>query len=126
MEITSFNPLIISEHAADIVELFEDLAFNRTHRTNVETGATSIDLVDDHGFRVDVVQMPEGATLPRDVMEIRMNVRDFDKAYQILLDHGFTNTRGDDTFETGSAKTATMVAPSGMIIALTKHHRKED
>ena len=56
-------------------------------------------------------------------MCIRMNVDDFDEAYNILISHGFENTRGDGTVETKSAKAATMVSPTGFIISLIKHTR---
>ena len=54
-------------------------------------------------------------------MYIRMNVDDFEEAYAILTTHGLTNTRGDGTLDTKSAKEATMVSPSGFRIALVKH-----
>ena len=119
MKIT--NPLIVSKHADDIVALFEELGFEKRHapKMNDETAADQdFRLKDANGFYVDVAQHPG---VPQDVSMIRMNVRDFDEAYEILTKHGFKNTRGDDTLDTASSKAATMVAPSGLTIALVEH-----
>ncbi|MBQ9058735.1 MAG: hypothetical protein IJ125_06095 [Atopobiaceae bacterium] len=122
MEITSFSPIIVTKEPDATIELFEELGFKRKHHANISTGAVNIDMVSDNGFRVDVAS----AVLDQeqDMTIIRMNVRNFDEAYQILIDHGFINTRGDDTLDTGSAKAATMVSPTGFKIALNEHFRK--
>ena len=73
------------------------------------------------GFHVDVAGIP---ALPRDLVMIRMSVRDFDEAYKILIVKGFTNTRGDKILVTESAKTATMESPSGFRITIVEHFRK--
>lgn len=59
--------------------------------------------------------------IPRDMTYIRMNVDNFAQAYDILIAHGFKNTRGDGTIDTKSSKAATMVSPSGFIISLIEH-----
>ena len=64
--------------------------------------------------------------VPQDLTYIRMNVDNFAEAYDILIAHGFKNTRGDGSLETGSAKAATMVSPSGFRISLLEHIRKEE
>ena len=77
----------------------------------------------DGGFRVDVSQSVR--ELPRDSVIIRMNVRDFDAAYQTLLDHGYKNIKGDGVFiEDESSKEASMMSPTGALIAVTYHKRK--
>ncbi len=123
MKITSFNPLIVSKNADDIVALFEELGFEKRHAPTMDD-QTAADqdfrLKDANGFDLDVAQHP---LVPQDLTFIRMNVRDFDEAYEILTKHGFKNTRGNDTLETGSAKAATMVAESGLTIALVEHLR---
>jgi len=123
MEITSFNPIVVSKHAEDIIALLEELGFERKHRSETAPGGFSIDLVNADGFRVDVAQASDASNLQRDLTMIRMNVRGFDEAYQCLLAHGFTNTRGNDTLDTGSAKEATMVSPTGFRISLIEHIR---
>ncbi len=120
MKITTFDPLIVTDHANDIIKLFENLGFEKTHNpiTNIEIGAVSdTRMKDSNGFHVDVADMK----VPQDVIIIRMNVDNFEEAYDILKSHGFTNTRGDNTVDTKSAKAATMVSPSGLHIALVKH-----
>lgn len=73
---------------------------------------------DENGFHIDISDVK---TVERDTQYIRMNVDDFDAAYAILKEHGFTNKRGDDTLDTNHAKEATMISPSGYTIALIQH-----
>ena len=74
------------------------------------------------GFMVDVSSHPQ---IPQDMTLIRMNVDDFSEAYDILIRHGFKNTRGDGTVETGYSRSATMVSPSGFTIVLVEHIKKD-
>ena len=125
MEITTFNPLVVTSKGDDVVALFEALGFEKRHAPvldEVEQTASTqeVRLKNENGFAVDVAYQ-EG--MPRDMTIIRMNVRDFDEAYEVLKKHGFKNTRGEDTIETGHAKAATMVAESGLTIALIEHKR---
>jgi hypothetical protein len=123
MEITTFNPLIVSDKANEIVALFEEMGFELRHAPTVdeETAADQdFRLKDANGFYVDVAQY---TGIPQDMSMIRMNVRDFDEVYEVLIRHGFKNTRGDDTINTTTSKAATMVAESGVIIALVEHLR---
>ena len=126
MEITNLSPIIYSNDAASIISLLEELGFERRHH-NVIEGAGGVDTVDlvhpDGGFRVDVSQSVR--ELPRDSVIIRMNVRDFDAAYQTLLDHGYKNIKGDGVFiEDETSKEASMMSPTGALIAVTYHKRK--
>ena len=77
---------------------------------------------DLNGFYVDVSQ-PD-VPLERDVAAIRMNVDDFDTAYQLLLSKGFRNYYGDRIVETKSSKSTLTIAPSGLSINLIQHIRK--
>ena len=83
MKITAFNPLILTPKGADAVKLFEELGFERRHtKTGInDQGITSVDLKDANGFRVDVTQVDQ---LPRDMVTIRMNVDNFEEAYEFL------------------------------------------
>jgi predicted RNA binding protein YcfA (HicA-like mRNA interferase family) len=124
MKITTFDPMIVTSKAEDAISLFEALGFEKTHQptTTTETGdVTSTRLKDASGFHVDVADVPD---MTQDVMLIRMNVDNFDEAYEILKKHGFTNTRGDGSIQTTSAKAATMVSPSGFRISLIEHFKK--
>jgi hypothetical protein len=126
MKITTFNPFITTSHVDETIRLFEALGFERTHtKVGIEIAErddTVIRMKDANGFHLDILQ-PEGE-LPRDMVGIRVNVDNFDEAYEILKKHGFTNTRGDGSIQTTSAKAATMVSPSGFRISLIEHFKK--
>ncbi|MCR4601719.1 MAG: hypothetical protein K5767_08370 [Clostridia bacterium] len=123
MKITTFDPLIVTPRQDEVIELFKELGFEQTHAPVTDTGTVEVKAVrmkHENGYHVDVADVDE----PQDRMLIRMNVDNYDEAYDILISHGFTNTRGDGFIETGSAKAATMVSPSGFTIALVEHHKK--
>ena len=124
MQITTFNPQIITKDAAPIVQLFEELGFEKRHDQEGigELNVEGIRMKDLNGFYVDVSQ-PE-LPLERDVATIRMNVDDFDEAYQLLLSKGFRNYYGERIVETPTSKSALMIAPSGFSINLIHHIRK--
>ena len=124
MKITTFNPQIITKDAAPIVHLFEELGFEKRHDQEGigELNVEGIRMKDLNGFYVDVSQ-PE-LPLERDVAAIRMNVDDFDEAYQLLLSKGFRNYYGERIVETPTSKSAMMFAPSGFSINLIHHIRK--
>lgn len=121
MKITTFDPLIVSSRQADAIKVFEELGFAVTHSpvTTVETGdVNTVRMKNESGFHIDIAESHKEEP---DVMEIRMNVDNFEEAYEILKAHGFHNTRGDNTLDLQTATAATMVAPSGFKIALVKH-----
>ena len=123
MEITAFNPLILSPNAGEVVEVLEALGFERAHtKTGIShSDVTSIDLKYGEDFRVDVATADK---FPQDMTVIRMNVRDFDEAYDFLVSKGFKNASGDEITETPSSRSALMVSPSGFAISLSYHIRK--
>ena len=125
MKITSFNPLIVSKDAEAAIEVFEALGFQRKHqKTGINGGSvTSVSMEDSSGFHVDVTK---SETVPGDITMIRMNVRDFDEAYEFLTANGFRNAQGDKVTDTGSSKATMMVSPTGFAISLVQHIRKED
>ena len=128
VKITTFNPQIITNHLEEVVGLFEALGFEKRH-TPSGTGAsgnayTDCRMKDANGFYVDVAAT--SAAIPRDIASIRMNVDDFDAAYQLLTDHGFKPSNGTPATESDSAKGLLMVSPSGFGIVLVKHIKKED
>lgn len=126
MKITTFDPLIISPKAEDAIQLFEALGFERTHApvTSLEAGdIRSIRMKHPNGYHLDVADVDR---LPADKTYIRMNVDNFAEAYDILVAHGFTNTRGDKTIDTKSSKAAVMVSPSGFTISLVEHIKNHD
>ena len=124
MQITSFNPLIVSQHADEIVALFEELGFEPLHTmTGIgESNVTNFDLMLDDKFRVDVAKSTK---IPQDMTVIRMNVRDFDEAHDFLVSKGFKDIHEGDAIDTGSGKTTLLVSPSGFAINLSLHIRKD-
>ena len=123
MEITSFNPIILSPNAEEVIALFEELGFERAHAMDVIEGrVVNYDLKLGEDFRVDVAQTSKA---PQDLTAIRMNVRDFDEAYDFLISKGFKNVQGDKFTETDSAKSTLLISPSGFAINLSYHIRKK-
>ena len=126
MKITTFNPMILSPKADEVIKLFEELGFERRHQVdNVDDkDISSVRMKDENGFYVDIASVE---SMPKDMTTMRMNVRDFDEAYEFLKAHGFKNARGDDhVVESSSARSCLMIAPSGFSIQLTKHIRKDE
>ena len=123
MQITAFNPLILSKQADETIKLFEDLGFERAHtKSGIEGHVTSVDLKYGEKFRVDVATVDK---FPQDLTVIRMNVRDFDEAYQFLLSKGFKPAREDgSTTHTDSSEDTLMFSPSGFAICISEHVRK--
>lgn len=125
MKITSFNPIVATAHCDDVVKLFEELGFEQMHHIKDidNKDMNAVDMKNPDGFRVDVGDVKQ---LPQDRTLIRMNVDNFDEAYNILIKHGFKNTRGDNTIDSKSSKAATMVSPSGFSISLVQHIKDHD
>jgi hypothetical protein len=126
MQITTFNPMILSPKADEVIALFEELGFERRHQKDNIDGKdiSTVRMKDSNGFHVDVARVE---SMPKDMTTMRMNVRDFEEAYELLKAHGFKNAKGEDTVvETVHAKSCLMISPSGFSIQLTQHIREED
>ncbi|ETP72996.1 hypothetical protein UYO_1058 [Lachnospiraceae bacterium JC7] len=121
MKITTFNPQIITNDPESIVKVFEALGFEKHHNPQGigDLKVEGIRMKDANGFYLDI-SVPD-MKLPKDLTAIRMNVYDFDEAYKLLTEHGFTNFYGDKTVEMKSSKSAIMISPSGYIINLVQH-----
>ena len=120
MKITGFQPLIVSADADELISLFEDLGFEQRHeKTGInDKDISNVSMKDENGFRVDVTK---GASVPRDLTAIRMNVDDFAEAYEVLTRHGFKNAQGYKLTQTSSSTDTLMVSPSGFGIVLSQH-----
>ena len=121
MKITTFNPMILSKNADEIIDLFEGLGFERRHQVdNIDDkDISNVRMKDANGFYLDVARVE---SLPRDMTTMRMNADDFDEAYELLKAHGFKNARGEDqTIDSKSARSCLMISPSGFSIQLTQH-----
>ncbi len=122
MKITSFNPLIVTKDSESVIALFEALGFERRHRIVATTDSgveiVSVRMKDANGFYVDVAQTPN---TKQDLTLIRMNVPDFDEAYEFLTARGFKGNRGKQGVETRTNRSAMMVSPSGFAFDLCQH-----
>ena len=115
MKITTFNPLIISQDADNIVALFEELGFEKRHN-KVGEDFSSNRMKDANGFHVDVVK----AHVLQDMTSIRMNVDSFDEVYELLTAKGFKSTEAEAR-NTGTSKSMMMISPSGFTITVAEH-----
>ncbi len=122
MKITTFNPQIITKNAEALVKLFEQLGFEKRHQQEGigEFDVKGIRLKDANGFNLDISQ-PDALPTGHDLMAVRMNVDDFDEAYQLLVKNGFKNYYGDSTASTRTGKSAIMISPTGFVINLVHH-----
>lgn len=123
MKITTFTPQIMTKNAGEVMRVFEALGFEKRHQKNDigELGVTGIQMQESGGFKLDI---SENSALPVDAAVcIRMNVDDFEAAYDLLISHGFRNFYGDHTADTPTSRNAVMIAPSGFMINLVKHIR---
>ena len=123
MNITSFNPIIVTKDAEAVIALFEALGFERRHlKTGIngkDVSAVSMRYTGEDGkvFHVNIVSAP----VPQDITTIRMNVSDFDEAYRMLEEKGFKNAQGGKITDTGTSKATMMVSPSGFSISVSEH-----
>ena len=126
MKITTFNPMILSPKAEDVIKLFEDLGFEKTHAPIVETGKSQIRstrMKNADGFHIDIADVK---SVPQDMTIIRMNVDNFDEAFEMLTAKGFTHAGGEQAVETASNKSALMTSPSGFAFDLCQHIKEHD
>ena len=113
MKITTFNPMILSPKADEAIKLFEELGGQ----------VRSIRMKNADGFHIDIADVK---SMPQDMTIIRMNVDDFDEAYDMLEKKGFTHPGGKRAVETESNKSALMTSPSGFAFDLCQHIKDHD
>ncbi len=123
MKITSFNPLILTKEADAAIEVMKALGFETRHNIQniLNQDITTVDMKHENGFRVDVTQVD----VPADRIIIRMNVDNFEEAYDFLISKGFTNPSGR-VVESKSSKSTMMVSPSGYAFDLCHHIKNHD
>ena len=125
MKITTFNPHIVSQKADEIIALFEELGFEKRHEPVVDTGDRTVirtRMKDANGFYVDITKVD---AIPRDMTAIRMNVDNFQEAYELLTAHGFKKAPGVEELDLEKAKVLMMVAPSGFVIDVIQHIKND-
>ena len=123
VKITTFNPMIVTPQADEVVKLFEALGFERRHHkiSEVLEGTSDYRMKDPNGFHVDVAQ----STVPRDMSMIRMNVDNFEEACTLLEARGLKPYSGN-MYDGKTSKDMLFVAPSGLLICLCQHKRGHD
>ncbi len=123
MKITTFNPAIITKEAESTVKLFEELGFEQTHNKaeNKDVEFSSHRMKDAGGFHVDVVEVP---VIPKTYTCIRINVDNYEEAYEFFMSRGFREAKGFAPSTTQSSKYAYLVSPSGFIIDICEHIKK--
>ena len=94
MKITGFNPSILTSKPDELIRLFEELGFERSHHDTAESGIVSgsVRMKYADEFRIDITSTEK---YPSDKTLIRMNVDEIEEAYKLLLEHGFHNAMGD-------------------------------
>lgn len=126
MKITAFNPLIVTSDPETAIATFEALGFERRHNLAANASGTdfnSVRMKDAGGFHVDVAGIPN---IERDLTLIRMNVDDFDEAFEFLTARGFKTPEGGKGVETKSNKSCMMISPSGFAFDLCQHIKNHD
>jgi uncharacterized protein YhaN len=120
IKITTFNPLIVTARADELISLFKDLGFEVRHeKKELDSVATrDVRMRNANGNHIDIVQMDQ---MPQNLTQIRMNVDHFDEAYAFLTEKGFTNPRGGQTVDTKTNKSCMMRSPSGFAFDLCQH-----
>ncbi len=124
MKITTFDPMIATKDAEAVIRLFEKLGFEKKHDVTANDGEKDVRRVrmkDSNGFHLDIAQISD---IPRDISLIRMNVDNFDEAYDFLTSKGFINTKGDSKVETRTNVSAILASPSGFLINLVEHFKE--
>ena len=121
MKITTFNPLIVSKDADKWVTMFEELGFEKRHEIKgIKGDISSTRMKDANGNYVDIARAWK---IDHDLTLIRMNVDDFEEAYQFLISKGFRNSQGDKTVDTPTNRSAMMISPSGFAFDLCQHFK---
>ncbi len=123
MKITSFNPQIITKDAQQTIKLFEELGFVQTHNKaeDVDVKFSAHRMKNEVGFHIDILEVP---SIPKEITTIRINVDDYDEAYELLTSKGFKESENFPPSNTASSKYAYLVSPSGAIIGLCLHIKK--
>lgn len=123
MKITSFYPMITTQHVDDLLKVYEDLGFEIAHKFDPHTvvDSTQYILKDENGNRLCITN---AKYLPRDMMAIHCNVDNFLEAKEYLLSKGYI-IANNNIIRTDSSVYATFVAPTGSLILIMEHLKKK-
>jgi len=124
MKITGFNPQILTTDVDAIIALFQELGFVQTHNKveNTDIEFSSHRMKNEGGFHIDIVEVP---ALQQTVSAIRINVDDYDEAIEFFKAHGYRESEGFAPSTTASSKYAYLLSPTGTIIDVCKHIKKQ-
>lgn len=122
MKITTFNPMIMTPKADDVISLFEELGFEKRHvKTGLnDEGITNVRMRDENGFHVDISAVDR---IPQDMTSIRVNVSNYQEAFDFLTERGFKNVQGEKVGESASSKGTAMVSPNGFTLVISEHFK---
>ena len=122
MKITGLRPLIVSQDAENIKQLFEELGFECRHtKADIEGGKnTTFNLKDAEGH---VINVTSSETIPQDLTSVSINVDNFEEAYEFFTSRGYVVPRGDKVTETKSALSTLLFSPSGFAITISEHKK---
>ena len=92
MQITTFNPMILSKHADDVIKLFEDLGFERKHQKDnidgkdiiiisIDGGQDAIDVLKEGKINCVVECTPK---LGREVMETAIKLKNGEEVDDVI------------------------------------------
>jgi catechol 2,3-dioxygenase-like lactoylglutathione lyase family enzyme len=125
MKITTFNPSIITNDAEATINLFKELGFEQTHNKaeNFDVEFSAHRMKDANGFHVDVVEVP---SITKTYSTIRINVDNYEEAYDFFISKGFREAKGFAPSTTKSSKYAYLVSPTGIIIDVCQHIKNHD
>lgn len=130
MKITTFDPEIISNQSEDAIAFFKELGFEKRHAPVAETTLNDVKTLvmrtrmkNADGCCVEVSMANQ---VPHDYVGIRMNVDNFDEAYNILTAHGFEKAPGVEPVFENNARCLLMRGPSGLLIDLIQHVKNEE
>ena len=120
MKITNFSTLVVTENVDNLVDVFKEFGFSQTHKKDGidDVRVTSNILEDEDGHMISIASAP----VPNDITALRMNVDNFDEAYDILKNKGFN--QASEPEDTGTSKTVLMVSKKGFSINLVHHYNK--
>ena len=116
--------MIVTNKADKMIALFEKLGFEKRHAPSVDIGYADITctrMTDANGNHVDIADVKN---VTEDKTIIRMNVDDFEEAYDLLLEEGFWNPRGDRTIDGNASKSAKLTSTSGLEFNLCQHLKR--
>ena len=125
MIITGFRPLIVTKEAKALVELFEELGFERKHtKTDVEGGENvTYAMKDANG---NCVNIANSNNMPKDMTAVSINVDNFQEAYDFFIGKGFVDPRGGKVTDTSSSRATLLFAPSGFAVSISEHLKDYD